>query len=100
MEKYNDLFTAINAIGEKLAFTRDLRSTTLDIFKDQIDSLIPPTWKQIMTGIQEPLFLATSKYSTWPDKNPEPGINCLASNVRVLQSVTSSRENDQMTMMN
>ena len=46
------------------------------------------------------MFLATSKYSTWPDKNPEPGINCLASNVRVLQSVTSSCENDQMTMMN
>ena len=46
------------------------------------------------------LFLATRKYSIWSDKNPEPGINCLASNVRVLQSVTSSRENDQMTMMN
>lgn len=46
------------------------------------------------------VFLATKKYSTWPNKNPEPGINCLASNVRVLQSVTSSRENDQMTMMN
>ncbi|HRT84715.1 MAG TPA: hypothetical protein P5523_08760 [Bacteroidales bacterium] len=58
MKNYNDLFTAINAIGEKLAFTSDLRFTTLDIFKDQIDSLIPPTWKQIMTGIQEPSIVA------------------------------------------
>ncbi|NMC63835.1 MAG: hypothetical protein GYA55_11790 [SAR324 cluster bacterium] len=40
------------------------------------------------------------KYSIRTDKNPEPGINCLASNVRVLQPVTSSGENDQMTMMN
>ena len=58
MKNYNDLFTAINAMGEKLAFTSDLRFTTLDIFKDQIDSLIPPTWKQILTGIQEPSIVA------------------------------------------
>ncbi len=67
MEKYNDLFTAINAIGEKLAFTRDLRSTTLDIFKDQIDSLIPPTWKQIMTGIQEPSIVAQESMASLID---------------------------------
>jgi len=67
VEKYNDLFTAINAIGEKLAFTRDLRSTTLDIFKDQIDSLIPPTWKQIMTGIQEPSIVAQESMASLID---------------------------------
>ena len=46
------------------------------------------------------IVFGKGKYSIRTDKNPESGINCLASNVRVLQPVTSSGENDQMTMMN
>jgi len=85
VENYNDLFTAINAIGEKLAFTRDLRFTTLDIFKDQIDSLIPSTWKQIMTGIQEPSIVAQESMASLIDlSTTQNHISLLARQIDVI----------------
>ena len=56
--------------------------------------------QEIIEKVSLLLVFGKGKYSIRTDKNPESGINCLASNVRVLQPVTSSGENDQMTMMN
>lgn len=67
MENYNDLFTAFNAISEKLGFTRDLRFTTLDIFKERTDALIQPTWRQIITEIQEPIIAAQKNMASLMD---------------------------------
>lgn len=85
MKNYNDLFTAINAIGEKLAFARNFRFTTLDIFKDQIDSLIPSTWKQIMTGIQEPSIVAQESMASLIDlSTTQNHISLLARQIDVI----------------